>query len=270
MPSPFPGMDPYLEGEMWQEFHETLASAIRAQLMPQLAPKYVALLAKRYVVDRPALGIFDVPPQRTIYPDVHVVATPTAPASTQPGRAGTTVAEPAVELPSLEEVPQLGIEIRDVAQRLLVTMIEILSPVNKRGEAARDYAQRRFELLRTQTHLLEIDLLRQGLRIPLLGEVPLAPYYIYLSRAERRPFTQVWPISLRAALPTVPVPLLPPDADVALDMQAAVRECFALVGYERLLDYSGPPPSPELSAVDTTWMEEVLQAAGYRANSRPH
>jgi hypothetical protein len=63
MSSPFPGMDPYLEGEMWQEFHETLASAIRAQLMPQIAPRYAALLAKRYVVDRPALGIFDVPPQ---------------------------------------------------------------------------------------------------------------------------------------------------------------------------------------------------------------
>ena len=61
MSTPFPGMDPYLEGDMWQEFHETLASAMRAQLMPQLAPKYVALLAKRYVVDRPALGIFDVP-----------------------------------------------------------------------------------------------------------------------------------------------------------------------------------------------------------------
>ena len=63
MPWPFPGMDPYLEGEMWQEFHETLANAIRGQLMPQLAPKYVALLAKRYVVNRPALGVFDLPPR---------------------------------------------------------------------------------------------------------------------------------------------------------------------------------------------------------------
>ena len=35
MASPFPGMDPYLEGEMWQEFHETLAGAIRGQLLPQ-------------------------------------------------------------------------------------------------------------------------------------------------------------------------------------------------------------------------------------------
>ena len=78
MPSPFPGMDPYLEGEMWQEFHETLASAMRAQLMPHLTPRYVALLAKRSVVDRPALGIVGVPPARVMYPDVHVVTAPAA------------------------------------------------------------------------------------------------------------------------------------------------------------------------------------------------
>src|ERR671932_568899 len=79
MPSPFPGMDPYLEGDMWQEFHETLASAIRAQLMPRLRPKYVALLAKRYVLDYPTLGVFDAPLPRVIYPDVHVVAPPEHP-----------------------------------------------------------------------------------------------------------------------------------------------------------------------------------------------
>ena len=76
MPSPFPGMDPYLEGDMWQEFHETLANAIRAQLITHLPRKYVALLAKRYSIDRPALGVFDIPAQRVFYPDVHVVAPP--------------------------------------------------------------------------------------------------------------------------------------------------------------------------------------------------
>ncbi len=82
MASPFPGMDPYLEGEMWQEFHETLAGAIRGQLLPQLPSKYVALLAERYVVAPPSAGgqlgpdcsIVDWPTQRVIYPDVHVVA----------------------------------------------------------------------------------------------------------------------------------------------------------------------------------------------------
>ncbi|MFQ5854923.1 MAG: DUF4058 family protein [Anaerolineae bacterium] len=266
MASPFPGMDPYLEGEMFQEFHDTLAGAIRAELMPLLAPKYVALLAKRYVIDHPTLGIFGVPPERIIYPDIHIVSPPGTPPATEPRRADMVIAEPPVELPSLlpEEVPLLGVEIRDVADRRLVTIIEILSPVNKRGEGVRDYAERRTELLQTRTHLLEIDLLRQGARIQLAGEPPPAPYYVYLSRWQRRPWTQIWPIGLREPLPAVPVPLLPPDPDVPLDLQAAVKACFDLVGYERLLDYSDPPPPPDLDEQDAGWVTEVLCAAGLR------
>src|SRR5215831_7715929 len=138
MPSPFPGMDLYLEGEMWQEFHDRLANEISLQLMPQLAPKYVALLAKRYVLDRPALGVFDVPSSRTIYPDVHIVA-PREADSRKLIRESTAVDEPTVELASFMGAPQLSVEIRDVAQRRLVTLIEILSPANKYGDGAREY-----------------------------------------------------------------------------------------------------------------------------------
>lgn len=262
MGSPFPGMDPYLEGEMWQEFHETLANSIRGQLMPQLSPKYVALLAKRYVLDRSALGILGEPSERVIYPDVHVTATERT-AEEQASGSATAVAEPGIEIasPLPEEVPLLTVEIRDVAERLLVTVIEILSPVNKQGEGARDYEQRRTELLRTRTHLLEIDLLRQGTRIRLMRLPPPAPYYVYLSRVERRPLTRVWPLELREPLPTVAVPLLAPDPDVSLDLQAAVNACFDLVGYERLLDYTVPPPAPALSDGDQAWAEELVQAA---------
>ena len=134
MASPFPGMDPYLEGDLWQEFHDRLANQISGQLMPQLAPYYVALLAKRYVVDRPALGIFAPPAERIIYPDVHVVSEP------PPVYAVGGVAAATVELssPMLDQVPQISVEIRDVAERRLVTIIEILSPVNKRGQGVQE------------------------------------------------------------------------------------------------------------------------------------
>jgi hypothetical protein len=169
----------------------------------------------------------------------------------------------------------LSVEIRDVAQRRLVTIIEILSPVNKRGEGMRDYAERCMELLRTRTHLLELDLLRQGTRIHLLGEPPPAPYYVYLSRWQRRPFTQtctelsrsIWPISLREPLPIVPVPLLPPDPDIPLNLQAAVKACFDLVSYEHLLDYSGSPPPPDLDDDDAAWATETLRVTGRRNTS---
>ena len=263
MPSPFPGMDPYLEGDLWQEFHDRLANQISAQLMPLVAPKYVALLGKRYVLDRPSLGILDLSKERIFYPDVHLLKRDVATA-TQTHAAGIAVAEPTAEIPSLMdgEVPILSVEIRDVAQRRLVTSIEILSPVNKRGEGAREYATRRDDPMRTATHILEIDLLRGGLGIPLGGRVPLAPYYVYLSRTERRSYTQVWVISLREPLPVVPAPLLPPDPDVPLDLQAALNACFELVGYERLLDYSAPPPPPDSPAEDAAWVADRLRAAG--------
>ncbi len=254
--SPFPGMDPYLEGEMWQEFHDRLANQISSQLMPLLQPKYIALLSKRYVVDQSGLGIVNAPSSRVIYPDAHVAAVKEEMTSYE------AITAPAVELvsPLPERVPLLSVEIRDVAERRLVTVIEILSPVNKRGSGFQEYVEKRTALLQTETHLLEIDLLRGGERIPLLGgELPPAPYYVFLSRFTRRPRTEVWPVQLRAPLPTVPLPLLPPDADVPLALQTALDRCFALVGYQRLLDYTQPPPPPPFSQADLAWIEKVVE-----------
>jgi hypothetical protein len=257
-------MDPYLEGEMWQEFHETFANEIRSALITQLRPKYVALLAKRYVIDQPGLGIMQ-PTDRIVYPDVHVVRPPHASASARSSWGGVAVMEPTVEMrsPVLEEIPVLSVEIRDVAERRLVTLIEILSPVNKRGQGARDYANRRLELMQTATHILEIDLLTQGQRIQLIGQLPPAPYYVLLSRVQRRPRTQVWAMPLQEPLPRVPVPLLPPDEDVVLDLQAALDACFDLVGYEVLLDYQTEPPAG-LTEEERAWAVQQLQQAGVR------
>lgn len=255
MPSPFPGMDPYLEGEMWQEFHDRFANQISEQLMPQLKPKYVALLAKRYTVEIPSLGI-----EKTIYPDVHIVKQARAVYAIAP--VNPDVIYP-IELetppPEPEPPPYLAVEIRDIASRKLVTVIEILSPYNKQGEGAREYNAKRKVILMSSAHLLEIDLLRQGERIKLIGDLPPASYYVFLSRATRRPKTQVYPIQLRDKLPTVPVPLLPPDADVKLDLQATLNACFDLVGYERLLDYT--QTLPDLNAEESAWVAEIAHKA---------
>ena len=71
MPSPCPGIDPYLEDELFHEVYERLANQISVELMPQIRRRYVALLAKRYVLDRPAVGPFGAPEQQVFYPDVH-------------------------------------------------------------------------------------------------------------------------------------------------------------------------------------------------------
>ncbi|MEK7277982.1 MAG: DUF4058 family protein [Chloroflexota bacterium] len=263
----FPGMDPYLEGHFWTTFHASLAGQIQIQLMPRLRPKYVALLEKHYAIDR--TGFFEglsVEKRRDIYPDVDV---------SQPRVVKeivtdmpTFVLAPSAEVisPLPENVPVTTIEIREVSGRRLVTDIEILSPVNKRGPGATEYAERRTSILGTSTHLLELDLLRGGSRFPVIGDLPPAPYYVFLSRVNRRPRTEVWPIRLRDPLPAVPVPLLPPDADVPLDLQAAVRACFDLVGYENLLDYSQPLPPPELNTGDIEWVKERLKGLNAQTN----
>jgi len=257
--SPFPGMDTYLEGEMWQEFHDTLAHQIRAQLMSLLPSEYVALLSKYYTIDQSGLGIVGASSKRAIYPDVHINITNVKEVMAE----YKAVTAPAIELitPLPEKVSILTVEVRDVAERRLVTVIEILSPVNKQGPGFQEYVEKRTALLQTSTHLLEIDLLRIGERIPLIGgELPAAPYYVFLSRFTRHPRTEVWPIQLDEPLPTVPVPLLPPDPDIPLALQPAIEACFELVGYQRLLDYTQPPPSPPLNPEDLEWVESVLGA----------
>lgn len=263
MPSPFPGMDPYLEGEMWQEFHETLAGTIRAQLLKVLPPQYVALLAKRYVLHRPSVGLLSLPEEhRVVYPDVHVAHTPPRVAEAVAAYEAGVITPPSVQLAALvpEAVPVMSVEVRDVANRRLVTVIEILSPVNKMGEGALEYAGKRLALMGTSVHLLEIDLLRRGQRILFDSDPPPADYYVYLSRFTNRPIVDVWPIGLRQRLPTVPVPLLPPDPDVPLDLQQAVDGGYDLVHYERLLDYAAAPPPPPLSEADAGWVAETVNS----------
>lgn len=255
--SPFLGMDPYLEGELWQEFHDTLCNQIRAQLLPLLPPRYVALLDKRYVIEDPGIDLVVVPGHRIIYPDVHVVHTVRETATET-----MTDTVPRVRLVSHvpEEVPMLSVEIRDLSNRRLVTVIEIFSPANKVGRGLKEYLLRRGDLLLTRTHLLELDLLRGGQRIPFQDdEPPSAHYYVYLSRFTERPYTEVWPIQLRNRLPVVPVPLLPPDADVQLDLQTAVDGCFELVGYRRLLDYTREPPPPPLDEETRRWVRQRVE-----------
>jgi hypothetical protein len=160
-------------------------------------------------------------------------------------------------------IPHLTVEIRDAANRQLVTAIEVLSLTNKRGEGREEYLFKRRRILLSTAHLIEIDLLRQGQRVPMREPLPAAPYFVYLSRAEHRPMTDVFPIASSDPLPVVPVPLLGDDPDVPLDLQAALGNIYDLLGYDLAIDYSRPPETP-VPQEQEAWLESVLRTAGLR------
>lgn len=158
------------------------------------------------------------------------------------------------------QAPHPWIEIRDVAGRSLVTTIEILSPWNKRGQGREEYLDKRRKLLRSSSHLIEIDLLRRGTRLPMKDPLPPASYYLFVARADERPMVNVWPIALDHPLPVLPVPLLEGDADVVLNLQSCFQNVYDLGGFDLVLDYSKPPPAP-LAADQAAWLAGRLRAA---------
>ena len=257
MPSPFPGMDPYLEGAEWQSFHAQFASEFVRQLSPQLLPRYFAHPIRRTVfADPEEIGISSarVPDVSVLQSDADASFSP-EPADQSGSLVLTTV--------MLEPIPQVAVEIRDARDRELVAAVELLSPANKYGQGYTEYVKKRNEFL-LSTHLLEIDFLHGGRRVPMREPLPSADYYVFLSRAGRRPRTRVWPIGLRDRLPRVPVPLRPGDAEASLDLQAAFDAVYDSVGYRYTNDYSGPPPVA-LPEDDLEWIDERLRAAGLRS-----
>ena len=162
-----------------------------------------------------------------------------------------------------EEIEQPYLEIRDVESQTLVTAIEMLSPTNKRGDGLEEFRKKRRELLSGPAHYLEIDLLRKGKRFPISNTLPSVAYFVFLSRADRRPRVDTWPIGLDQPLPLVPVPLLDGDPDVCLDLQLAWNTIYQLFSYDRAVNHSGRPVVP-LSLEQQTWADECLRKAGMK------
>jgi Protein of unknown function (DUF4058) len=255
MPSPFPGMDPYVERpEIWPDFHDSLIVAIRGALNPLLRPRYAALSRDRlYVIDS----------QRPVYPDVGFVELSQTRAS---GRTATLeVDAPAIFDLSPEEVREPYIEIIEpAAGNRIVTSIEVLSPTNKTiGDGRDSYLKKRSELWAADVNLVEIDLLRDG--EPTIWVSPrrldtLRPwhYVIAVSRRERHK-QEVYARPLKRPLPKVSIPLAAEDKDVILDLQAAFTRCWDEGAYPELLRYRESPPGT-LSADDLAWCAGITQS----------
>jgi len=246
-------MNPYLEqAELWQDFHLEFLPAIRRHLVPQVGPDYIVKLEEH-------LYIHDLPPEPRIRigRSVLSVARPEIGQSEKAGVFTGVLEAPArVETPEqdVERVPFL--EIRDRLGRELITVVELLSPSNKRpGDDREQYLTKRRELLRSRAHLIEIDLLRGGATMPVKNR-PDCDYSILVSRVHDRPYADFWPIGLRDRLPLIPIPLRAPDGDVQVDLQELLHRVYESTGYEHYI-YNGSP-DPPLAPRDSEWAREHI------------
>lgn len=267
MPSPFPGMDPYLEdSEVWPGFHQFLAVELASQLNQRLNPKYYADVEVRTVAEDVSVAAF-----HTIYPDAGVFESMIPGTEPVPGPMTVEVAIPEapvhriVLVPGRTKLRSVRVYVTETSQ--LVTSIEILSPFNKRrGEGVEEYRRKRARLLQSPVHLIEVDLLRAGQRPGReVAEPPLDTDYVLLVNRDRdsdRRISEIWPVSFSELLPVLPVPLLPPDPDVAIDLGAALRTVYTRAGYERRIDYRRPVPPPDLRPAMAAWLREHLPEVG--------
>lgn len=267
MPSPFPGMDPYLEHpQFFPDFHDSLITEISAALQQHLPIPYYAQMRSRVWIEYI---------EHVIEPDV-VLFRANAP-TTPPDGGVATLEGVEVGLHPVEvRVPRLEyretfVEIRNIqAEHRLVTSIEILSPANKTAGAHGQelYRQMQRELLASPTNLVEIDLLRGGvhstvvLRERALAAAGAFDYHVCVRRFFDRANLTVYPIRLEKPLPQVAIPLLPQDPAVRIDLQAIFDRCYDAGPYRRLRPYAERAPEPALSAQQSEWADRLLREQG--------
>jgi hypothetical protein len=260
MPSPFPGMDPYLEQPtFWSSFHSRLIVALADTLAPQLRPRYYVEVETRTYTDIPdgselLVGI----------PDAVVLSnkqSSTETAGTEGAAIATQSSPQQVVLPMPTEIRERYLEVREVGSDAVITVVELLSPKNKRQGKGRDvYEDKRQLILGSASHLVEIDLQRGDAPLPIQGSVQLAHYRVLVSRAEKRPQADLYTVTVREPLPRFPLPLKAPEESVLVDLSEIFQGVYDRASYDLRIDYRESPPPPPFSVEDQEWIQELLRS----------
>lgn len=260
MPSPFPGMNPYLEHpELWPGVHHLLISELVRFLSPKLRPKYrVAVEVRMYESSNEnslLVGIPDLIVKRSSTATTAITNVAVAAPTTQPTK---------VTVPVPEIIKEGYLEIREVGTEEVITSIEILSPANKRlGKGRQIYEKKRLQVLGSLTHLVEIDLLRAGEPLPFFGNNISSQYRILVSRGDCRPNADLYAFNLQEVIPSFPLPLRRGDTEPVIDLQALLGEIYEMASYDLVMDYSRESVPPLLES-DAVWADSLLQEQGLR------
>jgi hypothetical protein len=246
-------MNPYLEREyVWKDFHDTFLLFMRGHLVPQVRPNYFVKIGEYLFVHEPSAE------QRLLlgHGDVSLSRKNGGESTTA---LATLAASPArIRIPPVDLEEHLFLEIRDRENLDLVTVVEMLSPSNKKPGADREhYLAKRANLVHSAAHFVEIDLLRAWPRMP-MEPAHVCDYCIMVSRVEERPEASFWPISLRDPLPTIPIPLRASHGDASVDLHALLHQAYDSASYGDYL-YDGLP-SPPLRPEDAAWAASLIPA----------
>ncbi len=262
MINPFPGMNPYLEDpKLWPGVHHTFIAVLRAELNNRLPQNYVADIDERVYVEKPEA-------LRVIAPDVSVSRV-RRPAPPEQGAVAVAVADPPIEVDfDLAPVREPFVQVFSLrgGERELVAVIELLSPANKTsGSVGREqYLAKQQELIHSNVHLMEIDLLRGGEHTVVAPVIALERRgaWDYLVSVHKGGWganhAWVWLVTLQSRLPRVILPLKEGDPDVVIDLQEILNRVYEQGRYGAVIDYSSNPPIP-LNEQDNAWLDQVLR-----------
>lgn len=258
MASPFPGMDPYLEDPaLWPNIHGRLIVAIADALSSQILPKY------QPIIEESAYRIRGNSSVMVGIPDVAVQKTDRIPDNPSEVDGTAALAPPVpvtapvgLRLPMPQTVRQRRLEIRNSSNQEVVTVIEVLSPVNKRpGEGRQQYERKRERLLESDANLVEIDLLHKGEPMPVTEQQGNSHYRILVSPVSQRPQALLYPFNLPQPLPRIEIPLREGDPLPILDFQQLLQEIYQRSGYKYSIDYS-QSPQPGWPNSEQRWIEQ--------------
>lgn len=222
MPSPFPGMDPYLEDEkIWPAFHNQFIHCLYQILLPGLMDRYRARIGQRHYVTEQALF--------------------------------TSVVR--------EEHHEPLIEIRQRSDGRLVTLVDAVSPANKTLSDGRGaYLEKRQEGRAASANLVEIDLVLQGL--PLLDYsregLPEWDFAVTVTRCSQPEKYEIYTSTLAKRLPRFRLPLAADDRDTVVDLQAAFLRSFDQGDFAKQIDYQRDPAT-RLTDDNRTWIDHLLR-----------
>ena len=272
--NPFPGMNPYLENPgLWPGAHNRLIVGLGNMLARRLRPAYSVGIQERVQISAEpgGNGSGGGGGNGVRIPDVAVLTA----AAPVPGAGAGELRFPmparskdaiAVQLPATELLKERYLEVRRVDNRQVVAIIELLSPTNKGGDGYREYLGKRAATLYSPTHLVEIDLLRAGRRMPVIGPAPAEAHYRILVANARRsePVADLYAFGIRQAIPDFVMPLAQEDEGIAVNLNSVVSSVYADGSYDLDIDYGQDPPEPLLSDGDRAWVDGLLREQGLR------